>query len=46
MAGLVDYRYLGLDKLLNNANISSLTTIKHNTKTSFIPLSLYYACFT
>jgi hypothetical protein len=30
MAGLVGYRYLGLDKLINNnnTNITSLTTIK------------------
>jgi len=28
MAGLVGYRYLGLDKLINSANIASLTTIK------------------
>lgn len=28
MARLVGYRYLGLDKLINSANMTRLTTIK------------------
>jgi hypothetical protein len=46
MAGLVGYRYLGLDKLINSANITRLTTRKLIKRHGLYTRVFLLCCFT